>query len=233
MRAASHIDFRTAVKMSQQASASASLSMLTPLPTYSSQVVDGCYSFPSHPEQDLTGYASGIDSDGMPTSGSLTPQTPESIVYHEPLTIGDMSDTWMASQSWSDDSLASVGLGFDGDMTALLPAELWSNNGQAHSAPLTQMPWPHPSLSLSPQSMSSDFAPNVNTAPSLSLSDCSVDDFGNPTSLREDWTACEPVTNQFDMVNMVTSASFMHNYQPVACPAPIWEDVFMPGSAPY
>lgn len=233
MRAASHIDFRTAVKMSQQATACSGFPMLTPLPTYASQVVDECYTFPNQTDPDTTGYTSGVESNGMPTSGHLTPQTPESLVYHEPLAVGDMTNAWMTSQPWSDDSLISAGLGFEGDMTELLPAELWSTPEHAHSAPIAQLPWVQPSLSVSPQSIASDLVPHSSGAPSLPISDCSVEEFNRPGVFHEDWANYQPTTTQFDMANLVTSAPFMHDLRSVPSIAPVWEDVFMPDSAPY
>jgi hypothetical protein len=155
MRAASHIDFRTAVKMSQQASACSGFPSLTPLPTYASQVVDECYSYPANPDRDIPGYTSDMETNGMPISGRFTPQTPDSIVNHEPLAMDDIAEAWMMTQPCADDSLASIGLGFENDMTGLLPAELWSQAGHAHSAPITQIPWAQSSLSVSPQSKTS------------------------------------------------------------------------------
>jgi hypothetical protein len=236
MRAASHIDFRTAVKMSQQASACSGFPSLTPLPTYGSQVVDECCSYPANTDQDIPGYTSGMEANGMPISGRLTPQTPEATVYHEPVAMGDMADTWMITSPCSHDPLASFGLGFEDDMTGLLPTELWSNPGQAHSAPITQIPWVQSSLSVSPQSMTSDSILYSREAPSLSISECSVEDFNNYGVFHEDWADCQPTTTQFDiteMTNLVTSAPFMHDFRSVPSIAPIWEDVFMPGSAPY
>jgi hypothetical protein len=236
MRAASHIDFRTAVKMSQQASACSGYPSLTPLPTYASQVVDECYSYPANIDQEIPGYTSGIETGSMPISGRLTPQTPESTVYHEPVAMGDMADSWMMTQPYSDDSLASIGLGFENDMTGLLAAELWSNPGHVRSAPITQIPWVQSSLSGSPRSMTSDSILYSREAPSLSISECSVEDFNSSGVFHEDWADCQPTATHYDitnMTNMVTSAPFMHDFQSVPSTAPIWEDVFMPGSAPY
>jgi hypothetical protein len=236
MRAASHIDFRTAVKMSQQASACSGFPSLTPLPTYAAQVVDECYSYPTNTDQDIPGYASGMESNGMPTSGRLTPQTPDSVVYHEPLAVGDMADVWMVAQPFSDDSLASVGLGFETDMTGLLPAELWSTSEHAHSAPIAQSPWGQSSLSISPQSTTSDCIPCPTGALSLSISECSIEDFNSSGVFHEDWADCQPITTQYNMVNMrnmATSEPFTHDFRSMLSTAPIWEDVFMPGSAPY
>jgi hypothetical protein len=233
MRPASHIDFRTAVKMSQQASVCSGFPMLTPLPTYDSQIVDECYSYSSPPSQDMAAYTPPMECNGMSTSGRLTPQTPESTSYHEPLAIGDMSSVWMTSQAWSDDSLGPIGLGLQGDITALLPSELWSTHEYAHSAPVPQMPWMQTSLSTSPQPMASDIMSHIGTAPSLSIGECSVNDFHSSGAFPEDWTICQPTTTQFDMTSMVASAPFLCSLHSDSSTVPVWEDVFMPGSAPY
>jgi hypothetical protein len=233
MRAASQIDFRTAVKMSQQASACSSLPTLTPLPTYASQVVDECYSYQKNTDQDMTGYTSSMESNGLPTSGCLTPQTPESLIYHEPLTIGEMTDTWMVAQPWLDDSLASVGLGFQSDIGELLPAELWSTSERTQSAPIAQLPWVQSFLSFSPQSIASDLLSHSRGAPSLSFSECSVEDFNSSGVFHEDWANHQPTTNQFNIANTVVSAPFMHGLLPVSATTHVWEDVFIPGSATY
>jgi hypothetical protein len=233
LRTASHIDFRTAVKMSQQAAACSGFPMLTPLPTYNSQIVDECYSYSSPPDQDMAAYTPTMECSGMPNSGRLTPQTPESDLYHEPLAIADMSGTWMASQSWSDESLAPIGLGFQGDLTVLLPSDLWPTHDYSHSAPITQMPWVQTPLSASPHSMASDIMSHIGTAPSLSISECSIDEFNNAGSFPNDWTSCQPTPTQFNMTPMGTSEPYMHSLHLNSSTVPVWEDIFMSGSAPY
>jgi hypothetical protein len=233
MRAASHIDFRTAVKMSQQASACSGFPMLTPLPTYNSQISDECYSYTSNADQDLPGYSRNVEPNSFALSGRLTPETPESLVYHEPLSIGDMADQWMAPESWSEDSLASVGLGFGGDMTAMLPTELWPSPEQTHSASLSQASWYPSSLSESPQHMSSEPVPDARSVPSLSISECSAEDFNNSGAFHEDWANCQQTTPQFDMTDMTTSAPYAHALNTIPSTTPSWEDVYMSGSVRY
>jgi hypothetical protein len=233
LRAASHIDFRTAVKMSQQASNISGFPMLTPLPTYNTQIIDECYSYSSSPDQNLTGFTPNMDSSHFPTSGRLTPQTPEPITYHEPMSMVGLPDQWINVQPWSDDTLVSVGLGFDGDMTTMLPTELWSAPETAQTAPVAQLAWPHPSLSMSPQSISSELVPHPSAVPPLSISECSADDYNTSGVYHENWAHCQPTASQIDMANMVTSAPFMHDLRTISSAAPVWEDVFMPGAAPY
>jgi hypothetical protein len=233
MRTASQIDFRTAVKMSQQGAICSGFPMLTPLPTYNSPIADECNSYPSPPGQDMAAYTPPFESSGMPTSGRLTPQTPESDPYHDPLAIGDMADAWMASQSWSDESLLPIGLGFHGDMTALLPSELWSTHDYTHSAPIAQIAWGQPIFSASPHSIAGGIMSHIGTASSLSASECSIDDFNNAGSFPHEWTSCQPSPTQFDMTNMVTSTPYMHSLHSNSSTVPVWEDVLMSGSATY
>jgi hypothetical protein len=233
MRAASHIDFRTAVKMSQQASACSGFPVLTPLPTYTGQIVDECYSYSGSPGRNLVGFSAATDPTGLSMSGRLTPQTPESLVYHEPLAVGDLSDQWAQSQPWIDDSLMSVGLSLDSDMAAPVPVELWSRPEHSNTAPITQMSWNQASVSVSPQLMSDEVVPNAGAVPSLSISECSVDDFNNSGTFHEDWALCQPTTTQLGMAGIVTSVPFMHDLRSMSSAAPVWEDVFMPGHPPY
>jgi hypothetical protein len=233
IRTASQIDFRTAVKMSQQTAACSGFPMLTPLSTYDSQMVDECYSYSSPPGQDVAAYTPPTERSGMPPSGRLTPQTPESDPYHESLAIGDISGTWIASQSWSDEPLIPIGLGFEGDLTALLPSELWSTHDYSHGASMAQMPWIQTPLSASPHSMASGIMSHIGTAPSVSISECSIDDFNNVAPFPNDWTSCQPNPTQFDMTTMGTSEPYMHSLHLNSSTVPVWEDVFMSGSASY
>jgi hypothetical protein len=230
--AAPHLDLNTAVKIAQYAPSCSEIPMLTPLPTYTSSV-DGCYFYPDNPHQDMSRYIPSMESDGMPTSGPLTPQTPQSITYKEPLAITDTSDSWVMSQPWSDDSMSYIAPGLDGDITTLLPAELWSTPQYVHSALIAQVPWAQSSLSTSPQSVTSDFATYARVAPSLSISECSTESYDSSGTFYEDWATREPTTPQFDMTNMVTPAPIIHGFPTDSCTAMVWEDVLWSGSAPY
>ncbi|KAL5115126.1 hypothetical protein ACEQ8H_006962 [Pleosporales sp. CAS-2024a] len=189
MRPPSHIDFRTAVKMSQQASACSGPLSLTPLPTYVPKVADERYSCSNNSDQDMAAYSSGVESNGMPTPALLTPPTPESVAYHEPLTMGDLDDTWTTCQAWSDDSLGSIGLGLENDMAGLLPADLWSTTEHTHNTHMAQPPWAHSALSVSLQSVASDLVPLCQGGPSVAMSDCSIEDYSGAAMFPDDWTA--------------------------------------------
>lgn len=233
MRAASHIDFHSAVKMSQQASGISGYPMLTPLPTYASQIVDECYSYSSSPEQNTSGYTQSMEMNTFPTSCSLTPQTPESIVYHEPLSMGEHLDHYMASQSWSDEAIVSAGLGFDPDMTAMLPTDMWSAPEPGHMMPIAQMSWPQHPLSVSPQHMSAELVSHIQGVPSLTTSECSAEDFNTLGTNPEEWSIYQPTITDMNMGTIVTSAPFMHDLKFIPSHAPLWEDVFIAGSSPY
>jgi hypothetical protein len=219
--------------MAQYASPCSGIPMLTPLPTYTSPVVDECYFYPDISRQDLTEHVPSMESDGMLTSSPLTPQTPRSIVYQEPLAIVDMSDPWMISRPWADDSLPYVGPGLESDLTTLLPTGLWSAPQYVHNAPIAQVPWGTSSHSSSPQSIPSDFASYARVAPSLSISECSTESYDSSGAFYEDWATREPTTPQFGMTNMGPPAPIIHGFPTDSCTAMVWEDVLWSGPAPY
>ncbi|KAF2028345.1 hypothetical protein EK21DRAFT_69967 [Setomelanomma holmii] len=233
MRAASHIDFRTAVKMSQQSSAYSGFPMLTPLPTYTPQILDECYAYSSSPERNTPAFPSVTESASHPISGRLTPQTPEPVVYHEPFSMANLSDQWMAIEPWTDDSLISAVLDYNGDMSASLPIDLWSAREHVSTPSIAQMGWHHPSVSVSPQLTSDEIVPHVGAVPSLSISECSIEDFNHSGTFHEDWAICQPATTQLAMASIVTSAPFIHDLRSSSGAAPVWEDVFIPGQPPY
>jgi hypothetical protein len=144
-----------------------------------------------------------------------------------------MSDPWTTPQLWSDDALAAIDLGYNPDMIALLPSDVWNTPEHAHSAPVAQMPWTQSTLSLSPQSMVSDLAPDPRSTPSLSMSECSAESYDSSGTFRDDWSNCAASTHQYAMADMATSAPFLNDFRTIACAAPVWEDVFIPGAAPY
>lgn len=210
--------------------------MLTPLPTYSSQIIDECYSYSDGSDQNMNGLMPSMDSNSYPSSGPLTPQTPEAHLHHEPIAVGDLSEQWMTSQPYSDNTLESAGLGLEAEMTTMLPTGLWLGPDAARSAPLPQMSWPHPSLSASPQRMSAEVVPHIRAVPSLSISECSVEDLSAASAFSQDmgqWSGCPPGTTPIDGSITATTAPYMHNLRIVSSTAPVWEDVFMPGPAPY
>jgi hypothetical protein len=223
------------MKMSQQVSDCAGFPILTPLPTYTSQTNECCYAYPISPDQSLSEYVPAPELNNCPVSGRLTPQTPEPLIYHDPLSIGDVASQWADSQQCSDDPFGSTGLIYDVDNTSMLPIELWSAPEHAHprAAPMTQMNWHQSSLFSSPQITSHELVPHATAVPSLSVSGCSMQDLNHSGNLLEDWSTCHPVTAQLELGGLLASTPFMHNLGSSSTGAPMWEDVFMRGSASY
>jgi hypothetical protein len=252
MRAPSHIDFRTAVKMSQQAALISGMPKLTPLPTYQSQIVDECYSYTSSPEPDLCRFTPDLEQDYFSFSRGTTPQTPsEPFNYHNPIPSIDNLD-YLDCQSWPTENLTPVGLGFD------MPVENWSttstpepeliphlDNTQTYPPDFTSPLQiqgsfdPSPSLSQSewssfPSGVHSNLVPDMGALPSLSYNDDSGDESFSSCSSgvvpQGEWTDFQPHVN---MANMVTSAPYVPKMQAMPQAVPVWEDVFMPGAGGY
>lgn len=232
MRAPSHIDFRTAVKMSQQAAAMSGVPKLNPLPTYHSQIVDECYAYTPSPEPDLR-YTPEIEQDGFPFSRGGTPQTPSApFGCPDPLpTVEDMS--YLNSQPWAGENLVPVGLGFV-DMDMSLASDSWMTPtpepGEmvqanlfaqtAFDASLVPAPAPWSAFPLPPQ-------------PDLSPESKALDSIDSGIVMQGEWTQPTRQDLFVDMGNMVTSAPYVPKMQSMSGSAPVWEDVFMPSSIPY
>ena len=218
MRPASQMDFRTAAKLAQQPTNFNNFNMLTPLPTFTPQVIDECYGYSSSPEQSMGAFPQPSEkNNSFVNSGrSMTPQTPDSFVYHEPLTVSDSFD-YMNTQAWADDGSMPIGLGFDGDLSGF-PGDMWSTPEPETMTPMnvcdspaTMNMWAHP-MSVSPQ-LPMGMPPHSKAVPSLALSECSVDEFSSPNNLQQEWTSFQPTSN----MGMMSKA-----------PQPIWEDLIMP-----
>jgi hypothetical protein len=236
MRAASHIDFRTAVKMSQQqTSAISGYPTLTPLPTYQSQVVDECYSYTSSPDPSMGSFTPNMDDHSFPISRGMTPQTPELLAYHEPFAMDDPLDQYSLSQAWSDDNLMPIGLGFDTQMPNGLPLDMWSTPEPDVIPQMNQANlWAQQSLLSPPPQFSRETTPHTKVLPSLSANDCSVDDFGSSRVVQDDWSSCHSnAGGHINMNNLITSAPYVPNMKSIPSNAPLWEDVYMATPAPY
>lgn len=234
MRAASHIDFRTAVKMNQQASAISGYPLLTPLPTYASQVVDECYSYSSSPDKNFDGFTQRMETNAISNSGRLTPQTPEPTIYHEPLSMSESMDHYMTSRPWPDDVMASVGLGFEPDMTTVLSTEMWSAPRPENMMPMAHMSWKPSALSVSPlEILGNDLGSHTRVIPSLTTSECSVEDFNTSGPGQDDWIIYQPIATFMDMASLATSAPFMHDPETIPGLAPTWEDIFIPNASSF
>ena len=234
MRVASHIDFRTAVKMSQQGAALSGMPTLTPLPTSTHQIIEECgVSYSSSPDQYHGGFSSASEMNSYHISGRLSPQTPEATMYHEPLSMGEHLDGSIASQPWPGEALALYGLEFGQDLTAILPADTWPMSMQEDPMLLNHISWPKPGFPLSTCHQPTDLMSHTRAVPSLSLSECSVEDFDTSTMDQAGWSIYPCTTSQVDMQSTTISTPFMSGLACDPSHAPIWEDVFMPPSLPY
>lgn len=232
MRAASYIDFQNAVKMDQQDSAPSGLSVLTPLPTYLPHNPNEGRTDDVMANDNLMDFKIASEANNFPVSGRLTPQTPEPILYHEPLNMNTLTESWIKNPSWSDDSIMSLGSSYDSDMTAFLPTDMWSTTHFMNLMPVHQMSWPQPQYSYSPQSMSSDMVPHARAVPPLSIGDYSVDNCNNSGTFQNGWSDCQIASDQSDLIGLVSCAPFDLNLSAFPSTSPIWEDVFVPAQ-PY
>ncbi|KAJ4376889.1 hypothetical protein N0V86_006326 [Didymella sp. IMI 355093] len=246
MRAPSHIDFRTAVKMSQQAAIMSGVPKLTPLPTYQSQIVDECYSYTPTPEPELR-YTPEIEQDGFPFSRGATPQTPiQPFGCNDSLAVVD--DTgYLDCQPWSGDGLVPVGLGLgvmdmamtDDSWMTPEPKDMTQNNYFAQDTGLI------PILQAQDSFDTSLIIPEDWSAFQMRLQDKTVSDEKGSDSyldsgivMQGEWTQPLPLPPPrqdtfIDMGNMITSAPYVPKMQAIPSNAPVWEDVFMPSSIPY
>ena len=241
MRTPSNIDFRTAVKMSQQAAIISGVSKLTPLPTYQSQIVDECYSYTPSPEPDLR-FTPEIEQDGFPFSRGATPQTPaEPFGCNDSLPIIDNMG-YLDRQPWSGDELVPVGLGFaemempaasDSWMTPepeeMAQANLFAQHADLVSSLQTQNF--NTLLAAVPKNWSTFQMPSQDEmVPDAKSFDCSLD---SGVVMQDEWTQPQSHDIYVDMSSMITSAPYVPKMQSIQSNAPLWEDVFMPSSTQY
>ncbi|KAF2713373.1 hypothetical protein K504DRAFT_450077 [Pleomassaria siparia CBS 279.74] len=240
MRAHSHMDMHTAQKMRQQTPTDFSAyPMLTPLPTYSPQIIDECYSYSSSPEQNMHTFYN---------AGRMTPQTPDSFLYHDSLASTDAFDQYMNTQTWSDDGNGMpIGLGFENDIPGLIPVESpWCTpEPEGFSMPMGQMrfdspfcgsvspapmnEWSH-DLSLSPPQMPHSM-PHTRAVPSLSISDCSIQDFESPR--MDDWSNFRPNPSSMIVTKTNSHNTYIDGMKPIPKNQALWEDVKFPRSSTF
>ncbi|KAF3039930.1 hypothetical protein E8E12_007908 [Didymella heteroderae] len=243
MRAPSHIDFRTAVKMSQQAAIMSGVPKLTPLPTYQSQIVDECYSSTPTREPELR-YTPDIEQDGFPFSRDATPQTPAGPIGNDdslPM-VDDLG--YLDCQPWAEDGLVPVGLGF-GNMDMAMHDDSWMTP-EPCGMPNTNYFAPNADLISTDQAQNrfdtSLAMPADWTTFQMPLQDETVADekaldggLDSGIVMQGEWTQPPPQRHDMfiDMGNMITSAPYVPKMQAIPSNAPVWEDVFMPTSIPY
>lgn len=250
MRAPSHIDFRTAVKMSQQAAIISGVPKLTPLPTYHSQIVDECYSYDPTPEPDLR-YTPDIEQDAFPFSRGGTPQTPPApFGCNQPLDVVD-DIGYLDCPTWSSEGLVPVGLGFT-DLDLPMgnewmtptpePEEMRNANLFAQTAQVAGQTGGFSSLqTFDPMSSThADWAfalPGQHSDFPSSKADDDAMDSG--IVMQAEWSQQQqpqPQQARQDMfvdMGLVTSAPYVPKMVGLHGATPVWEDVFMPGALPY
>ncbi|KAF2004610.1 hypothetical protein P154DRAFT_35117 [Amniculicola lignicola CBS 123094] len=238
VRAVSHMDMATMAKLQQRPDYTG-MPMLTPLPTFSPQIIDECYPFSSSPEQQMGAFANPMEKSSYLASGRLTPQTPESFIYSEPLAMNDGFD-YMNAQPW-DNGQMPVGLGFESDIPGMMPVEpdmrMWSSpdldGGVAAMVPMSQSmcdspesfnAWSNSSLSVSPPQL-----PHTRAVPSLSLSDCSAQDYDSPNAVQEEWAKLNGTMNKSSVSTMYFNDMKVMQHHA----APLWEDVIIPRTSTF
>lgn len=233
MRAVSGMDFHTAAKMAQPNSFN-NFNMMGPLQGYTPQIIDECYSYSSSPEQNMTPFSQPMEKNGfLASTRSMTPQTPDSFAFNEPINVTDSFD-YMSNQAWSDDGSIPIGLGFEGDMGGMLPGDMWATPEPETTTPMglcdspsTMNMW-HPSMSVSPPQMPMGMPPHSKAVPALSISECSVEDFNSPNNVQEEWAHFQSNAGQM-MGKPNVSGAFMEDMKAFPkAPQPIWEDIIVP-----
>lgn len=237
MRTVSHMDFHTAAKLSQYPANFNNFNMLTPLPTYTTPIIEDSFSYSSSPEPNMGNFSRSMDQNAYITSSrAMTPSTPEPFAYHDPIAIADPFDHYMNTPSWSDDGSMAVGLGFEHDMPGMLPNDMWSTPEPESitpmglcNSPATMNTWSHQAMSVSPQ-LPMGMPPHTKAVPSLSISEASSEDFNSPSHVQEEWNNIQPHAGQI-MTKPMATGSFMDSVKSFVypkAPQPIWEDIIVP-----
>ncbi|KAF2010353.1 hypothetical protein BU24DRAFT_56786 [Aaosphaeria arxii CBS 175.79] len=231
VRAVSQMDFHQAAKFGQHRPDFATMSMLTPLQTYTPHIVDECYSYSSSPEQNMSAYTQPpLEKNKYLSSGRLTPQTPESVVYNEPVNIMDPFDPYMDQSTWTHDGQIPIGLGFGDEVPGLMPSDqLWSGSEAdvvnttsmgsmgTFETPLCGSPgpmnaWPNQAVSMSPPQL-----PHSRAVPALSMSESSVHDFdSSPNNNQDEWPTY--------MGHQETSTPYFDSLKAMSKSPQVWDD---------
>lgn len=238
MRTVSQMDFHTAAKLSQYPANFNNFNMLTPLPTYTTPIIEDSFSYSSSPEPNMGGFSTSMGQNSYITSSrAMTPSTPEPFAYHDPIAIADPFDQYMGHSNWSDDGSMAVGLGFEHDMPGMLSHDMWATPEPESITPMglcdspaTMNSWQHPAMSVSPPQIPIGMTPHSKAVPSLSISEASSDDFHSPSRVQEEWNNIRPHAGQ-NMGKPMVTGSFMDNVKSFAypkAPQPIWEDIIVP-----
>jgi hypothetical protein len=232
------MDFHTAVKLGHQRGDFSAVSMLTPLQTYTPQIVDECYGYSSSPEPKITPFSHFVEKRSHMNSGRLTPQTPESFSFNEPVSISDPFDQYLQPQIWPQDAQMPIGLGFENDIPGLMPSEtdmrMWTPEFDGNATPTGNMDpytssvgespvpadvWPTPAFSVSPPQI-----PHTRAVPSLSISECSAQDSNSPNPPQDDWPNFQGHPGDMVVAKPHTSTAFFNGMKPIPMDPQIWDE---------
>jgi hypothetical protein len=214
------------------------VSMLTPLSTYTPQIIDECYSYSSSPEPATTVFAHNMDKSSYLPSGRLTPQTPDSFSFNNSLPMSDSFDHYMHPQGWPHEGSMPMGLGFESEIPNMMPMEtdmrVWTPDFAAHSTPgphthgynppMCDSPasvnlWPAPIMSVSPSQ-----PPHTRGVPSLSISECSAPESDSPDGAQEEWPSFQGLSNSMCATKPVTSTPYLDSIKTLPMETRAWED---------
>ncbi|KAF2279413.1 uncharacterized protein EI97DRAFT_455660 [Westerdykella ornata] len=217
------MDFHAAVKVGQHTPDFTTLQMLSPLQTYSPQIIDGPYPFSAGSESNSAHFTAHPMEKQYAQPSRLTPRTPETFAYVGPLPVSDSFEQYASNQCWPQPEQIPIGLGFEGDGSGLLPLDtsmrVWRPHYTAQPAPVPPTPqylsavsdspetatiWPTPITSVSPSQ-----PPHSRAVPSLSLSECSVQESESPHETQDEWPCFqEPQHDGFNSTP-VTSTPYL------------------------
>ncbi|KAF2744398.1 hypothetical protein M011DRAFT_479964 [Sporormia fimetaria CBS 119925] len=241
------MDFHTAVKLGHPRPDFAAMSMLTHLQTYTPQIIDESYSYSSSPDQTSTAFVHSMDQAHTMHSGRLTPQTPESFSYVQPITVRETLNHYMNPQSWAQDGQVPIGLGFEHDFSGFAATEpdlqFWNTNLPTHTTPLTDIHnhgsmlcespaslsvWPTTGVSLSPSQ-----PPHTRAVPSLSISECSVQDMESPGGTQEEWPFYQDLSGNMAPTKPITTTPYLDSIKNLPMSSLDWDDGFLQRSSTF
>jgi hypothetical protein len=224
------MDYHTAVKFGQQRPDFAAMSMLTPLPSYTPQIIDECYPYSSSPEMGGAPFVQSVEKNNFMHQGRLTPPTPEPFSYAESLSVPDFPDQYMNSQGWSQEAPLPIGLGFENEIPGLLPTEAdmsaWVPDFSSQSTPVPNVQAFNPAVCESPASVWPTPAlspPHPRAVPSLSISECS-DDSASPNVPQEDWSCFQNPSGNIAGVKPITSTPYLDSIKAMSMDPRGWDE---------
>lgn len=216
------------------------MSMLTPLQTYTPQIIDECYSYSNSPEMGGAPFVQTVEkNNNFMHAGRLTPPTPEPFSYSESLSVPDFPDQYMNTQGWSHDGQLPIGLGFENEIPGLVSTEAdmnaWAPDFSSQSTPVPNMPAFNPAVCDSPASVWPTPAmspPHPRAVPSLSVSECS-EDSASPNVPQEDWSYFQDLSGSMSNVKPITSTPYLDSIKAMSMDARGWDENLLTRMYPF